>query len=78
MATTIIKVYHSTYRKWAKGVRISLSFDSSLGGFSREAYTDENGTAVIEHSSTGMAMVYANGMETDRIRTPCSHQITIS
>ncbi|HMQ46345.1 MAG TPA: hypothetical protein PKA00_01895 [Saprospiraceae bacterium] len=78
MPTTIIKVYHNTYRKWAKGVRVRLSFDASQGGFSRDAYTDENGTAIIEHSSSGMATVYIDGKEKGRMRTPGTGQFSVN
>lgn len=78
MATSIIKVYNASYGKWAKGARVSLSFDASLGGFSKEVYTDEQGMAVIEHSSTGMATVYVNGRTNGRIRTPGSYTAQIS
>lgn len=78
MPTSIIKDYHNTYRKWAKGVRVRLSFDSSLGGFSKDYYTDDNGTAIVEHSSTGMATVYLNGKDSGRMRTPGTGQFSVN
>ena len=78
MPTTIIKVYNNSYRKWAKGARVRLSFDASLGGFSKDAYTDENGTAILEHSSSGMATVYVDGKDMGRMRTPGTGNFSIN
>lgn len=77
MPTSIIKVYNNGYRKWAKGVRVRLAFDASLGGY-KEGYTDENGTAIIEHSSSGIATVYIDGKEKGRMRTPGTGQFNIN
>lgn len=78
MPTTIIKVYNNGYRKWAKGIKVSLSFDASLGGFSKDVYTYESGTAVIEHVSTGLATVFVDGKNKGKMRTPGSQTFYIN
>ncbi len=74
MATTIVKVYNNRYGKWAKGVRVTLGFSF---GHSQPAFTDDNGTAIINHSSTGSATIYINGRDEGTINTPTSTTITV-
>lgn len=75
MATSIIKVYNNRYGKWAKGVRVTLGFSF---GHTQPVYTDESGTAVINHSSTGSATVYIDGRDEGKINTPTSTTVTVN
>ena len=78
MPTSIVKVYNNAYGKWAKGSRVVLAFDASMGGRSSTIYTDENGVAVIDHSSTGMAEVFIDGKSKGKMRTPGSAVFNIN
>ncbi|MCC6180390.1 MAG: hypothetical protein IT237_01010 [Bacteroidia bacterium] len=79
MATTIVKVYSNSYRQWVRRVRVRLSIDGVFaGGMTQEVYTDDSGTAIIKHSSTGMATVFLNGKDEGRMRVPDSKVFYIS
>ena len=65
MATSIVKVYNSRYNEWADNARVELQWDGIRNlGFSRTVYTNRNGVAEIDHSSTGECTVYVNGQKT--------------
>lgn len=55
-----------------KGIRVSLSISDGLlrGGTTKTVYTDKDGRAIIEHSSTGKATVYVSGSKKGIFRVP--------
>jgi hypothetical protein len=71
METTIIKVYDSTIKKMAKRARVVMSIDGIFsGGMTKEVYTNDQGIAYVQHSSTGMATVFINGKEVGKMKVP--------
>ncbi len=69
MLISKITVYR--YDKPAKNVRVTLEFTGLTNmGFTRPVYTDRNGVALIEHSSTGKAIVYIDGKRMGTLRVP--------
>lgn len=60
------------YRGGAKAshMKVQLGFIGFLKGMSRPVYTDRDGVAVIEHSSSGEADVYVSGRRIGRLRAP--------
>ena len=65
MAISKIIIYK--YGKPAKGIKVSLEFWS---GFSKNFYTDKDGQAFVEHSTTGTATIYADGKKRNKMKTP--------
>lgn len=55
-----------------KGVKVSLSISGGLlsGGTTKTYYTDRDGRAIIEHSSTGTATVYVSGSKKGTFKVP--------
>ncbi len=54
-----------------KGVRVVLSIDGTFsGGMTKATFTDEEGKAVIEHSSRGNATIFVNGKDMGRFVCP--------
>ena len=52
---------------YVKGARVRLGFTF---GLTDTVYTDSDGEAVVEHSSTGQATVYVNGAKRGTMNTP--------
>jgi len=69
-----ISIVYVQYKSGSKpkGVRVSLSISGGLlsGGTTKTFYTDKDGRAMIEHSSTGKATVYVNGIKKGTFRVP--------
>jgi hypothetical protein len=57
-----------------KGTKVSLGFS---GGISKPAYTDRDGMAVLEHTSTGQAKVYVSGANKGSFRAPGTFVVTL-
>ncbi len=55
-----------------KGISVSLSISGGLlsGGTTKTFYTDRDGKAIIEHSSSGLATVYVKGSKKGTFRVP--------
>lgn len=78
MPVSIIRVYNTSKGRWESGARVVLEWTGIANlGMSKPAYTSSDGTAVIDHSSTGMANIYVNGNRCDRMPTPGSHTVKI-
>jgi hypothetical protein len=79
MATSIIKVYNTRAGRPEPNAKVVLGWNGIANlGHSSPAYTDSNGTAVVNHSSTGEATVYVNGKEMNqKIYTPGEGQFDI-
>lgn len=78
MGPTIIKVYDSTIKKMAKSARVVLSIDGIFsGGMTKEVYTNDQGIAYVQHSSTGMSTVYINGKDVGKMKVPGEGHFTI-
>jgi hypothetical protein len=55
----------------AKGVKVSISISGALsGGVTSNSFTDNYGTAIISHESSGTAKIMVNGLIRDTIRVP--------
>lgn len=63
---------HVSYRSGSKpqGMRVSLSFHGLLGGVTKDFRTDKDGTAIVEHSSTGTADVIVDGTRYGSLKVP--------
>ena len=61
--TTMVTVYYNG--RPLQGVRVGLIFGGIFGGYTPDFYTDFNGTAFIEHASTGTANIYVDGRLVD-------------
>jgi hypothetical protein len=61
-----------------KGAKVVLGFTSMLGGMTKAAYTDANGTAIVEHSSTGQADIYVSGSKVGSLHAPGEDVVFIS
>jgi len=71
MSTTTITVYR--YNKPAANIKVQLEFTGiSNLGFTRACYTNNNGIAYVQHSSSGTANVYLNGRKVGTVSTPGS------
>ncbi|MCB0644680.1 MAG: hypothetical protein KDC44_23710 [Phaeodactylibacter sp.] len=69
MPTTKIQVYKNG--KLATNVKVVLEFTGLTNmGFTKAHYTNAQGVAFVEHSSTGIANVYLNGSKNGSLRTP--------
>ena len=78
MSTSIVKVYNSGLGKWEKNARVVLCWDGFLNaGMSRAVYTDANGIAEVQHSSSGKADIYINGKRCGTMQTPGSKTVTV-
>ena len=78
MPTSIIKVYNSSRGKWESRAKVVLSFMGGLNaGQTPPVYTDSNGKAVIDHSSTGKATIYVNGSNAGKMNAPDSVTVEI-
>lgn len=78
MATSIIKVYNTRYGRWESNARVVLSWNGIASvGQSDPAYTNANGVAEVNHSSSGQATVYINGKEMGKINAPGSGQFNV-
>lgn len=58
-----------------KGVKVVLGFS---GGMTKPAYTDSQGVAVVDHSSTGRADVYVSGSKVGSLQVPGETVVFIS
>jgi hypothetical protein len=56
-------------------LRVVLGFAHS--GMTKEAYTDDRGAAVVEHSSVGEATVYVSGKGYHSFHAPGRTAVTI-
>jgi len=65
METSRIKVYRNN--RPVNGIRVTLEFWS---GFSKAFYTNAEGVAFVQHSSTGEATIYVDGKSRGKMRTP--------
>ncbi len=71
MAISKVTIYRNQVP--ARGVRISLEYISLFqSGSTPNYYTNDEGVAYIEHSSTGKATVYINGESKWKMMTPGS------
>ena len=63
---------HVSYRDGSKpkGMRVSLSFHGLMGGVTKDFYTDKDGTAIVEHASTGTVDVIVSGTKYGSFRAP--------
>jgi hypothetical protein len=52
---------------YVQGARVALGFSN---GVTDSVYTDSDGEATIEHSTTGNATVYVNGEDRGSMNTP--------
>lgn len=70
MATTKISVYRNN--KPASNVKVTLEYTGFTNmGFTAPCYTNSEGIAFVEHSSSGRANVYLDGkMMKEGISTP--------
>ena len=66
MPSSVITVQHRDGGAVRK-VRVSLGF---VEGNARPAYTDDHGTAIIDHASTGRATVYVSGRSCGSFHAP--------
>lgn len=78
MKTSIIKVYNGKTSEWEKNARVVLSWNGIANlGNTKPVYTDSDGIAIINHSSTGRAEVYINGRSYGSIITPGNRLIIV-
>jgi hypothetical protein len=70
MNTSRIQVYRNN--RPASGVRVRFGYDGLTQiGLTQDYYTDDQGVAYVQHSSTGWATVYLDGREQSRkVYTP--------
>ncbi|MCC7086471.1 MAG: hypothetical protein IT427_15835 [Pirellulales bacterium] len=63
---------HVQYRDGSKpkGIKVVLGFSGLLGGMTKPAYTDSQGTALVEHASKGRADVYVSGKKCGSLSAP--------
>ncbi|MDX2471184.1 MAG: hypothetical protein QNL04_11480 [SAR324 cluster bacterium] len=73
MSTSSVNVYSASGTP-QKGIKVVLGF--SLG-MSKPAWTDSNGNAEVEHSTTGKATIYVNGNSVGEFLTPGHFTATI-
>lgn len=68
---------HVSYRDGSKpkGTRVVLGLP---GGMSKPAYTDQYGTAIVEHESVGWADVYVSGNKRGRFHAPGEYPVFLS
>lgn len=78
MATSIVKVYNNKYGKWEANAKVVLGWNGIASvGHSRPVYTNSQGIATIEHSSSGKAEVYVNGKLMGHMKTPGSYLVEL-
>lgn len=68
MATTTIIIIDRETGDPIEGEEVCLSFP--WGGFTENVWTDPDGEAIINHSSTGEVDLYINGNYAGKIVTP--------
>lgn len=69
MPTSKITVYRNN--RPASNIRVRLEYTGFTQlGFTDSFYTNSNGVAFIQHSSTGDANVYIDGKKKGRLNTP--------
>ena len=57
-----------------KGNKVVFGFSA---GMTKPAYTDRDGMALVEHSSTGRATVYVSGRKKGTFRAPGTFAVTL-
>ena len=62
----------------ARRVRVRLGFDGLARGMSGDAYTNDRGEAIIDHSGSGRATVYVSGRDVGKMQTPGTTVVTVS
>jgi 5-hydroxyisourate hydrolase-like protein (transthyretin family) len=67
MAKSIVYVQYKSGNP-AKSVKVTLGMHA--GGMTKPVYTDKDGRAVLDHSSTGKATVFVNGKDKGTMSTP--------
>ena len=78
MATSIIRVYNQGRGRPEANARVVLGWSGFVNlGQSKPVYTDRNGEAHIQHSATGPAVIYVNGREMDKFRSPGAHTVFV-
>jgi 5-hydroxyisourate hydrolase-like protein (transthyretin family) len=69
MSTSKIIVYRNG--RPAQNIKVSLEYTGfTQSGFTQAHYTNSDGIAHVEHSSTGTAHVYLNGSKKGSMSTP--------
>ena len=67
--TSRVTVYIN--RRPAKNIRVAFEYTGLTNlGFTKAVYTNDEGVAYVEHSSSGEANVYLNGSMKGKMRTP--------
>ena len=62
MPTSIINVYNARMERPEERARVTLEWNGIVNlGQSKSVYTNHEGRALVEDSSTGPATVYVNG-----------------
>lgn len=69
MAYSKIHVQYADGSK-ARGARVVLGFSGLLGGMTKTVYSDTHGEALVQHSSSGNAIIYVNGNECGKMSAP--------
>lgn len=66
---------HVQYRDGsaARHVRVVLGFSA---GVTHDAYTDDHGDAIVEHTSSGQATVYVSGSDCGKFHAPGTFVVT--
>lgn len=78
MPTSIVKVYNGSRGRWEPNARVVLEWTGFVNlGQSNAVKTNVDGVAIISHSSSGNAIVYVNGKNMGRMKTPGEQVITI-
>ena len=76
MPTSIIRVYRNN--RPVSGVRVTLEYTGlAQMGFTKAVFTDGEGVAYVEHSSTGEAKIYVDGSFIKKMWTPGNEPVTI-
>jgi len=57
-----------------KGMKVSLGFST---GVSKPSFTDRDGVAIVEHASTGKAIVYVRGSNKGTFHAPGKFVVTL-
>jgi len=78
MNTSIVKVYNEKYGRWEKNAKVVLGWNGIVNlGSSKAVYTNANGIAEVQHSSTGQATIVVNNKTCGKMSTPGSCTVTI-
>ena len=79
MPTSIVKVYNRSRGRWEPNARVVLEWTGFVNlGQSNAVQTNANGVAVVDHRSTGTAIVYVNGRKMGTMKTPGEHMVTVT